>query len=75
MAHGDVITVEEIPEYLSFKTPGAGGSKEGLLHELERKAIIDTLNSTRGEKVKAAKILGIGLRTLYRKLDKYELEV
>jgi len=75
MAHGDVITVEEIPEYLTFKTAGPGGSKEGLLHELERKAIIDTLNSTRGEKVKAAKILGIGLRTLYRKLDKYELEV
>lgn len=75
MAHGDVLTAEEIPEYLSFKTSGAGGSKEGLLHELERKAIIDTLNSTRGEKVKAAKILGIGLRTLYRKLDKYELEV
>ena len=75
MVHGDVITVEEIPEYLTFKTAGPGGSKEGLLHELERKAIIDTLNSTRGEKVKAAKILGIGLRTLYRKLDKYELEV
>ncbi len=75
MAHGDVITVEEIPEYLTFKTAGPKGSKEGLLHELERKAIIDTLNSTRGEKVKAAKILGIGLRTLYRKLDKYELEV
>jgi len=76
MARGDVITIEEIPEYLTFKTPGREGhSKEGLLQELERKAIIDTLNSTRGEKVKAAKLLGIGLRTLYRKLEKYELEV
>jgi len=76
MAQGGVITVDEIPEYLTFKTPGREvGSKEGLLHELERKAIIDTLNSTRGEKVKAAKVLGIGLRTLYRKLEKYELEV
>ncbi len=75
MAHGDVITVEEIPEYLSFKAAGPGGSKEGLLHELERKAILDTLNSTRGDKVKAARILGIGLRTLYRKLKKYKLSV
>ncbi len=76
MAQGDIITMEEIPEYLTFKTPGRkGNSKEGLLIELERKAIIDTLNSTRGEKVKAARLLGIGLRTLYRKLEKYELEV
>ncbi len=76
MARGDVITVEEIPEYLTYKAPGVElNAKEGLLHELERKAIIDTLNATRGEKVKAAKILGIGLRTLYRKIEKYELEV
>ncbi len=76
MARTDVITVEEIPEYLTYKAPGVElNSKEGLLHELERKAIIDTLNATRGEKVKAAKILGIGLRTLYRKIEKYELEI
>jgi len=75
MAHGELITVDEIPEYLSYKTAEVVGGKEGILHELERKAIIDTLNATRGEKVKAAKILGIGLRTLYRKLDKYDLEV
>ncbi len=75
MAREDVITVEDIPEYLAYKSAGGVDSKEGLLHELERKAIVDTLNSTRGEKVKAAKILGIGLRTLYRKIEKYELEV
>jgi DNA-binding NtrC family response regulator len=76
MAQSDIITVDDIPEYLTFKTPGReGNSGHGLLQELERKAIIDTLHSTRGEKVKAAKILGIGLRTLYRKLEKYELEV
>jgi len=49
--------------------------KERLLRELERKAILDTLNSIRGEKVKTAKISGIGLRTLSRKIEKYELEV
>ncbi len=75
MAKGDVITVESIPEYLTYKGPDVEmNSKVGLLHELERKAIIDTLNTTRGDKVKAAKILGIGLRTLYRKIEKYGLE-
>lgn len=76
MAPGDIITVDDIPEYLSYKSPGREtDGTEGLLDELERKAIIDTLNSTRGEKVKAAKILGIGLRTLYRKIEKYELDL
>ena len=75
MARNNRITMEEIPEYITYKAPDVElNSKEGLLHELERKAIIDTLNSTQGEKVKAAKILGIGLRTLYRKIEKYELE-
>ncbi len=76
MTRGEHISINELPEYLSLKMPvQEGSSPEGLLHELERKAIIDTLNATRGEKVKAAKILGIGLRTLYRKLEKYELEL
>ena len=76
MARDEMITEHEIPEYLTLATPGEHqDSGEGLLHELERNAILDTLNSTRGDKVKAARILGIGLRTLYRKLKKYELSV
>ncbi len=75
MVHGDVLTVESIPEYLTYKIPEVElNSKEGLLNEIERTAIQDTLNNTQGDKVKAAKILGIGLRTLYRKIDKWSLE-
>ena len=33
--------------------------------------ILDTLRRTGGNKTSAARILGIGLRTLYRKLDEY----
>ena len=72
LAKGDIITVEDLPEYLLFQEEQAGaGERTGTLQELERKAIAETLADTRGDKVKAAKILGIGLRTLYRKIERY----
>ena len=40
--------------------------------EIEKAAIYKTLRETGENKSKAAKILGIGVRTLYRKLDEYE---
>ena len=43
------------------------------LNDLEKQAIIDTLARTRGNREKAAKILGIGERTLYRKIKEYDL--
>jgi DNA-binding NtrC family response regulator len=41
------------------------------LAELERQAIIDTLRQLKGDKLTAAKLLGIGKTTLYRKLKEY----
>ena len=43
------------------------------LTELERQAISDTLAKTEGNREKASKILGIGERTLYRKIKEYNL--
>ncbi len=43
------------------------------LDELEKQAITDTLAKTKGNREKAAKILGIGERTLYRKIKEYNL--
>ncbi len=42
--------------------------------EIEKAAIEKTLTETEGNKTEAAKILGIGVRTLHRKLDTYERE-
>jgi two-component system response regulator HydG len=39
--------------------------------EIERWAIEETLKLTNGNREETARILGIGARTLYRKLDKY----
>ncbi|MHC4076014.1 MAG: sigma-54-dependent transcriptional regulator [Planctomycetota bacterium] len=43
------------------------------LEQLEKQAIIDTLVKTNNNRQKAAKILGIGERTLYRKIKEYGL--
>jgi DNA-binding NtrC family response regulator len=41
--------------------------------DIERAAIIGALMETRGNRRKAADQLGIGERTLYRKLKEYEI--
>ncbi|MBU0730180.1 MAG: sigma-54 dependent transcriptional regulator [Proteobacteria bacterium] len=75
MSRGDTIDIQSIPEYLAYKTVDADTDMEGgLLQELERNAIVQVLDETGGDKTKTAKKLGIGLRTLYRKIEKYNLE-
>jgi two-component system response regulator HydG len=44
------------------------------MDDIERWAIEETLKMTAGNREEAAKILDIGARTLYRKLDKYRHE-
>jgi len=41
--------------------------------EIERRAILGSLRDTGGNRRRAAELLGIGERTLYRKLREYEL--
>lgn len=59
--------VEDLPEADAIRIP-AGTT----LPEAEKTIILDTLRRTGGNKTAAARILGIGLRTLYRKLELYE---
>jgi DNA-binding NtrC family response regulator len=51
----------------------AGGSAEGSLAELERQTIVRTLAAVDGNRRLAAAKLGIGLRTLYEKLKRYDI--
>src|SRR5579883_2813062 len=44
------------------------------LAELERRAILNALEYTKGDRAVAAHLLGIGRTTLYRKLKEYNLE-
>lgn len=45
------------------------------LTEIERRAIIQALEYTRGDRAIAANLLGIGRTTLYRKLKEYQMAV
>ena len=45
------------------------------ISEIERRAIVRTLEYTRGDRNVAANLLGIGRTTLYRKLKEYRLSV
>lgn len=51
-----------------------GGPPVIQLGELERRAILDALEYTNGDRAVAAHLLGIGRTTLYRKLKEYHLD-
>ena len=44
------------------------------LAEMEKRHIQKVLAHTQGNKTEAARLLGIGLTTLYRKLEEYHME-
>lgn len=48
-----------------------GAADVTTLADLERQAILDTLRQLNGDKLTAARLLGIGKTTLYRKLKEY----
>jgi DNA-binding NtrC family response regulator len=59
-------------EYSSKAAPTPIASIIPLM-ELERRAIINALDYTKGDRAVAAHLLGIGRTTLYRKLKEYQL--
>ena len=76
---GEAVTldVRHIPEDITSAAgddePGAAsGSLAGAsLQQIEKRAIRETLRLTGGNREKAAQMLGIGERTLYRKIKEY----
>ena len=64
-----------LPEHLPFEIQKESRSApENLsLASVERNHIEKVLGYTKGNKTKAAEFLGIGLTTLYRKLDEYQI--
>jgi len=71
---GTTIRRADLPEYVRNPKKRDDVFHEGLsMENLEREAILRALATTGGNKTQAAKLLGIGLRTLYRKLEAYGL--
>lgn len=61
-------------EYNPAEDLGASVDEIIPIIEQEKKAIVKALNFTRGNKRKAAKLLEISERTLYRKIKEYDIE-
>ena len=70
----DVPAEVRAPDDAADAPGGVGGSLAGVgLDKLEKEAIRQTLAMTAGNREQAAQLLGIGERTLYRKLKEYGL--
>jgi DNA-binding NtrC family response regulator len=66
---------EEAPEEVEAREEGTVVFRPGMtMEDLEREAIGAALLHSRGNRRRAAEMLGIGERTLYRKLKEYEIE-
>jgi DNA-binding NtrC family response regulator len=76
LGSGPILHVGDLPSNLQYPTSERVPEKDELLplEELERRAILRTLRQTTGDKLAAARILGIGKTTLYRKLKQYHME-
>jgi two-component system response regulator HydG len=57
----------------SIESPGAEPPAVLSIAELEKQAILNTIRELKGDKLMAARLLGIGKTTLYRKLKEYGL--
>jgi transcriptional regulator with GAF, ATPase, and Fis domain len=73
IAQGRMIAIDDLPHAVK----GAEASKTievevgATIDEVEKRVILQTLVYTRGDRSRAAQILGIGRKTLYRKLQLY----
>ncbi len=69
------IQVNDLPtSVLNYQAMGPGSEEIATLRELERRAILQALEVTGGDRLRAAKLLGIGKTTIYRKLKQYGIE-
>ena len=68
-----VLDGEHVRGFPSTALPASGGEENLTMEEIERRAILGALEKTGGNRTRAAGLLGIGLRTLQRKLKEYRL--
>jgi DNA-binding NtrC family response regulator len=75
LAEGDTVTLDDLPENIA-EFGGVAAAPAGdpqHLREVERRHVLSVLRAEKGNKVHAAKALGISRRALYRLVRKYHL--
>ena len=76
LGSGPILHVGDLPTNLQYGTGERMPQSDELLplDELERRAILRALREAAGDKLAAARLLGIGKTTLYRKLKQYDVQ-
>jgi two-component system response regulator HydG len=78
LSEGNILTRDNLPDELTGVelSENNGTLKKGrdvIIKATERKMIVDALDSTGGNRTRAAKILGVSRRTLQNKIKDYDL--
>ncbi len=73
MSSSPVITLDDLPPSIrpGEEAPSIHIPVGATMAEAERQVIMQTLSANAGNKTKTAEVLGIGRKTLHRKLDEY----
>jgi two-component system response regulator HydG len=76
LGSGTFIQMQDLPSAMLYHLTHKSSSRQDLntLQALEQQAIRQALQATGGDRVRAAKLLGIGKTTIYRKLKEYGIE-
>ena len=77
LGSGTFIQMQDLPSAMLYHLARKSSSRQELntLQALEQQAIRQALQATGGDRVRAAKLLGIGKTTIYRKLKEYGIDV
>ena len=78
LGSGSSIQMRDLPtNLLHHSSPNAASAAQDTgvesLNDQERRAILRALETTHGDRLRAAKLLGIGKTTIYRKIKEYRL--
>lgn len=71
---GDTLTLNSLPYDIQVEKPKSHSSSSSFaLYDVEKEHIQRVLHHTQHNKAEAARLLGIGIATLYRKIEEYKL--
>jgi transcriptional regulator with PAS, ATPase and Fis domain len=80
LSESDIITESDLPDKVKVKKhvtaqEGSDKSLKSLINCHEKDIIVKTLKQYKGSKELTGKALGIDLATLYRKINKYKIDL